>query len=65
MAHKLKFDTTSPEGAEIVDLFNGIKTNIEDDEGGWNGADIVDALCEWFTDLGIDVSQTSKPIPTA
>ncbi|MEV7177861.1 hypothetical protein [Kitasatospora sp. NPDC093679] len=53
--HNLKFDPSTPEGAEIVDLFNGIKEHIEDDSGGWNGGDVVDALTQWFADLGIDV----------
>ena len=62
MAHNLKFDPATPEGAAIVELFNGIKDNIEDSEGGWNGADTVGALCDWFIALGVDVSSDSNPI---
>lgn len=65
MAHAPKFDTTTPEGQAIVALYNDIRTNIQDDEGGWNGADTVDALTDWFTDLGIDVSTAGTVIETA
>jgi hypothetical protein len=65
MAHTLKFDTTTPEGEAIAALYNDIKEHIEDDEGGWNGADVVDALTDWFTNLGIDVSPAGQIIPTA
>ncbi|MER6406210.1 hypothetical protein ABT269_22380 [Streptomyces viridosporus] len=51
---KLKYDPSSPEGREISALFRDIKRNIEDDGGGWNGADIVDALNAFFARLGID-----------
>ncbi|MFE0356460.1 hypothetical protein ACFW2K_22850 [Streptomyces nigra] len=64
MAHQLKFDPTSPEGAEIVALYNNIRENIQDEEGGWNGADTVDALCTWFDRLGVDVSTSGEPIRT-
>ncbi|MEU1371983.1 hypothetical protein ABZ454_38730 [Streptomyces sp. NPDC005803] len=62
MAHALKFDPSTAEGARIVALYNKIKAEIEDDEGGWDGADIVDALCEWFTGLGVDVSPDGELI---
>jgi hypothetical protein len=64
MAHALKFDTTTPEGESIAELYNTIKEDIEDDEGGWNGADVVDALCGWFIALGVDVSTDGTVIPT-
>ena len=28
---------------------------LEDGDGGWNGGDTVEALCEWFAEFGIDV----------
>jgi hypothetical protein len=65
MAHQLNFNPTSPEGAAIVALYNDIRANIQDDEGGWNGADTVDALCGWFTRLGVDVSTDGELIRTA
>lgn len=55
MAHVLNFDPATDAGKAIVDLFNGIKTNIEDSGGGCNGGDVVDALTDWFTALGFDV----------
>ena len=64
MAHDLKFDQTTAEGAAIVRLFNEIKTEIEDGDGGWNGGDVVTELDEWFVGLGIDTSQDSAPITT-
>lgn len=55
MAHSLKFDPTTREGAAIVALFNGIKRDIEETDGGWNGGDVVQYLTEmWLPDLGID-----------
>ncbi|MGA5599596.1 hypothetical protein ACPCUF_00920 [Streptomyces griseoincarnatus] len=55
MAHAPKFDVTTDAGQAIVNLFNGIKTHVEDGSGGWNGGDVVDALNDWFAALGIDV----------
>ncbi|MET9611702.1 hypothetical protein [Kitasatospora indigofera] len=52
--HNLKFDPSTREGSQIIRLFNRIKDDIEDTDG-WNGGDVVDVLCEWFKDLGIDV----------
>lgn len=40
--------------AAILDLFRRMK-ELEDCEGSWNGGDVVEALCEWFTEYGIDV----------
>ncbi|RAS59483.1 hypothetical protein C8D87_11495 [Lentzea atacamensis] len=40
--------------AAVLDLFGRMKL-IEDEDGGWNGGDTVDALSEWFAEFGIDV----------
>ncbi|MFF8431024.1 hypothetical protein ACF07Y_39005 [Streptomyces sp. NPDC016566] len=62
----LTYDPCSPEGREISALFRNIKLIVEVSEGGWNGADIVDALNAWFADLGNDVEGSVyqvDPIP--
>ncbi|MEU6462202.1 hypothetical protein [Streptomyces sp. NPDC046976] len=64
MAHHLKFNPAIAEGAAIVWLFNEIREHVEDDEGGWNGADTVDAPCGWFRGLGIDTEKSSGLIET-
>src|SRR4051812_28359516 len=38
----------------VLELFGRMK-DIEDGDGGWNGGDTVDALCEWFAQFGINV----------
>ncbi|MFE7530559.1 hypothetical protein ACFU7Y_33315 [Kitasatospora sp. NPDC057542] len=53
--HKLNFDPQSALGAQVVRLFNRIKTEIENSDGSWNGGDVVDALTPWLGDLGIDI----------
>jgi rhodanese-related sulfurtransferase len=50
---QLNYDPTTAEGEAIGRLFRGCK-NIERNNGGWNGGDIVQWLCEWFTSLGIN-----------
>lgn len=47
------FDLTTREGRAISGLFVGIKHGIEDGDG-WNGGDVVERLCNWFRDLGLD-----------
>jgi hypothetical protein len=37
----------------VADLFRRVK-ELEDPSGGWNGADCVEVLCEWFVDHGIN-----------
>ncbi|MFF3256991.1 hypothetical protein ACFYWP_39825 [Actinacidiphila glaucinigra] len=51
---KPTINVASPEGREIIRLFNGIKNDIEDDDGGWNGGDVVDWLLDWFHAIGIN-----------
>jgi hypothetical protein len=51
--NNLKYDPTTAEGEAIASLFRGCK-NIESSDGNWNGGDIVQWLCQWFTDLGIN-----------
>ncbi|MDT7784997.1 MAG: hypothetical protein QOF58_3416 [Pseudonocardiales bacterium] len=49
--------TSAPNLAEcaaVLDLFGRMKA-IEDEDGGWNGGDTVDELCQWFREFGIDV----------
>ncbi|MFI6029492.1 hypothetical protein [Amycolatopsis magusensis] len=38
----------------VLELFGRMK-DLEDSDGSWNGGDTVEALCEWFTQFGIDV----------
>ena len=55
--------TLTPAGERVplvaLDLLGRLK-GIESRGGGWNGADTVDVLCEWFTFLGIDVDQPMR-----
>ena len=37
---------------EIGRLLDSIRTEIEEPDGSWNGGDVVDLLCQWFTALG-------------
>ncbi|MFE0775588.1 hypothetical protein [Streptomyces sp. NPDC058861] len=68
MPNTLNYDPTTPEGNAIADLFDDVKA-IEDADGSWDGADIVNLLTDWFTGLGINVkgpSNQAGPIkPTA
>jgi len=41
------------------DLFARIK-QVEQPDGGWPGADVVDVLCEWFTSLGYDINAPTE-----
>lgn len=43
------------ECAAALDLFGRMKA-IEDEDGGWNGGDTVDELCQWFREFGIDIN---------
>lgn len=38
----------------VLDLFGRMK-DLEDGDGGWNGGDVVQELCAWFAEFGIDV----------
>ncbi|MGW4527802.1 hypothetical protein [Amycolatopsis sp. NPDC004378] len=38
----------------VLDLFGRMK-DLEEGDGSWNGGDVVEALCEWFAEFGIDV----------
>lgn len=42
------------EGTAILALFSRPK-DIEEGDGGWPGGDVVEQLCAWFAELGIDV----------
>ena len=44
----------SPAGMSVHDLYRTIREDIEDPDGGWNGGDVVETLCEWFTRHGFD-----------
>lgn len=53
--------TLTPAGARVgnlavLDLFAQLK-KIEDEDGGWNGADTVDVVYEWFRYYGVDVDR--------
>ncbi len=41
--------------AEAHALFATMKA-LEEPDGSWSGAEVVDALTEWFAELGFDVS---------
>lgn len=46
---------TTREGAAILDLLAAC-WEIEDGAGGWNGADVVDLVCQTFDSLGLDIN---------
>ncbi len=46
-------DPDSPEGAAILSLFRRVK-DIAKGDSNWPGADVLNALTNWFTELGID-----------
>jgi hypothetical protein len=45
--------TVSSAPAVVLDLLRSIKA-LEQSDGSWPGADVVDAVTEWFTTFGID-----------
>ncbi|MFE1784087.1 hypothetical protein ACFW9F_16250 [Streptomyces sp. NPDC059506] len=49
----INFDPTSPLGRAVAGLFRACK-EIEDGDGQWSGAAVVDALSVFFAGLGID-----------
>uniref|UniRef100_UPI002F90C54B hypothetical protein n=1 Tax=Kitasatospora sp. NBC_01519 TaxID=2903576 RepID=UPI002F90C54B len=63
--HKLTFDPQSALGAQVVNLFNHLKTDVEDNDGSWDGGDVVDALTRWLGELGIDIDGDAIVADTA
>jgi hypothetical protein len=57
----ITFDPTAVEGQAIADLFRACKA-IEDSTGGWNGGDDVEAACDTFQLLGIDVNGPAEQV---
>jgi hypothetical protein len=47
-------DFSNPAGQAILGLFRQIKEQVEEPDGDWPGADVVDTLTAWFTSLGLD-----------
>ena len=45
-----------------ANLLKRIK-QIEQSDGGWPGADVVDILTSWFTDLGFDIEADEPEQP--
>lgn len=57
-------DVTTSDRAAIDQLYQTIRREIEDKDGGWNGADVVDALTQWFSTLGYPVDgPVPEPLP--
>lgn len=54
-AHTLTFDTTTPEGQAICQLFQRIKVDVEEPDGNWPGIDLTDTVTQWLTSLGFDL----------
>ncbi|MFI9772199.1 hypothetical protein ACIHJG_35855 [Streptomyces sp. NPDC052415] len=52
----LNYDPKTPEGQAISRLFRACK-RMEDSDGGWNGGDTVDLICDFFISLGIDIKR--------
>jgi hypothetical protein len=53
-SHNITTDE-SPAGMAVRDLYRTIREDIEESDGSWNGGDVVEALCGWFTRHGFDV----------
>jgi hypothetical protein len=50
---RLVLDVDQPGVRALIALFVQLK-NVEQDDGSWNGGDVVAIVCEWFARLGID-----------
>jgi hypothetical protein len=50
----------SPAEVAIHELFWTIKNEVEEPDGSWPGADVVDVLSAWFTKHGFDVDSNSR-----
>ncbi|WP_194909014.1 hypothetical protein [Catenulispora rubra] len=48
-------------GRAIDALYHRIRGVIEDEDGSWNGGDVVDAVAEMFHDLGYDLDAPYGP----
>ena len=46
---------------ELDELYRACKA-IEDEDGGWNGGDVVDIVCQMLTRHGYDIN--ARPEPT-
>lgn len=53
-----------PLGKEILRLYCEIK-NVEDSDGGWTGADVVDLLAAFFLRVGIDIDAGADVVEQA
>ncbi|GGM67608.1 hypothetical protein GCM10012275_42720 [Longimycelium tulufanense] len=49
-------DPDTFEGGAILRLFRRLK-NVEEPDGSWSGATVVEELTSWFQDLGFDLSE--------
>ena len=54
MAFDIASDKTRAAKA-VQTLYQSIRRDIESDGDGWNGADVVELLCQWFQLHGFDV----------
>lgn len=62
MPHHLRFDPRTREGRAIHKLFAAVKNDVEEPNGRWNGAAVVELLDQWFTDLGYDVAAPASTV---
>lgn len=52
-------DVTKEQNATAAQVrlpYRSIREQIEDVDGGWNGGDVVELPCNWFTSHGFDVN---------
>lgn len=55
MSHNIASDREEKSAANVRRLYRTIRQDVEDSDGGWNGADVVEVLCEWFKRHGFNV----------
>lgn len=52
MPHHLRFDHRTREGRAIHKLFTAVQNDVQERNGRWNGAALVELLDQWFTEPG-------------
>jgi hypothetical protein len=61
--HDPRIDLTSAAGRAILELFTTIKQRVEQDDGNWPGAEVVDVLSEWLRGIGFDPDGPAHTLP--
>jgi hypothetical protein len=61
--HHPRIDLTGAAGQAILELFTTIKQRVEQEDGNWPGAEVVDVLSEWLRGIGIDPDAPAQALP--